>query len=192
MDMKKILLFFAVLFAFSTAFAQGSVRDISTVNYYGVDFSRARVYGASESGDQFVTAFLRINELVIGEWRKYNPGLFLRKNIKISDISVTQAVNIEVDPGEVHILNRGYHLSEADIQAAVREYDLNEVNGVGLVILGDLLDKSAGVGSYIVVFFDIATRDVIYARLAAGKAGGMGLRNYWAGALHNVLKSWQY
>ena len=38
------------------------------------------------------------------------------------------------------------------------------------------------------MLFDPATQEVILQMDMAGKPGGFGLRNYWAGSVYNALK----
>ena len=66
--MKKILLLFGLLVS-SFAFGQNNkeLKEIKNVNFYGVDFSLAKVYGAAETSEQFKKAFDGINFLFISE-----------------------------------------------------------------------------------------------------------------------------
>ena len=57
-----------------------------------------------------------------------------------------------------------------------------------LVLIATTLDKGNGIGYYTAVLFDPATQEVILQMDMAGKPGGFGLRNYWAGSVYNALK----
>jgi hypothetical protein len=39
-----------------------------------------------------------------------------------------------------------------------------------------------------IVFFDVATKEVLYFHKLIGDAKGFGFRNYWAGGIHNWMK----
>jgi hypothetical protein len=184
--MKKVFVFVLVVFTWTTLSAQSGVGD--NINYYGVDFSKTKVFGAAETGNQFKDAFGKINSLVIAEWSKYDPGKFLHKNIDIRDISATTRLNNEIDPLEIITSSSGYTLSEDDVAEMVRRYELQEKEGTGIVIIGEILDKSTYMGHFIVVCFDIASREVLHEQKMFGKARGFGLRNYWAGALYDALR----
>lgn len=184
--MKKLTTAVIAIFACVTLSAQTDIGN--DVNYYGVDFSKTKVFGATETGLQFKDAFGKINSLVIAEWPKYNLGKFLLKNIIIKDISATTLLNSNIDPSEVISTSSEYFISKDEIADMVRSYELKEKEGTGLVIIGELLDKSTYAGVFIVVYFDIASREVLHGQGIAGKARGFGLRNYWAGALHDALK----
>ncbi len=185
--MQKLIIAIAItIFGCATLSAQPGIE--SDVNYYGVDFSRTKVFGAAETGAQFKDAFGRINSLVIAEWPKYDPGKFLLKNIVVRNISATTRLNSEIDPSEVVTTSPEYFISKDEVAEMVRRYELRESEGTGLVIIGELLDKSTYNGVFIVVYFDIASREVLHGQGIAGKARGFGLRNYWAGALLDALK----
>ncbi len=184
--MKKIFVLAAALFACATLSAQSEVGN--NVNYYGVDFSKTKVFAAAESGLQFKDAFIRINTLVISEWPKYDPGKFLSKNIVVRDISATARLNDGIDPSEVKTTSSDYFISKDEVADMVRRYELQEEEGTGLVIIGELLDKSTYMGTFIVIYFDIATREVLHGQGMMGKARGFGLRNYWAGSLYDALR----
>lgn len=190
--MKKLFLFTVAMSAWTAASGQTNFGQYMEVNYYGVDFSRAKTFGASETGAQFVKAFGDINTLVIGEWKKYNVAKYLNKQVAIQDIAVAQRANNSIDQAQIPTTSSMYSLTNEDIAAMVKAYDIRETNGTGLVILGELLNKQNNRGSYVVVLFDIASREVLYHKSMQGKAGGFGLRNFWAGALYNVLKMWRY
>lgn len=59
----------------------------------------------------------------------------------------------------------------------------------GLVLIATTLDKGNGIGYYTAVLFDPATQEVILQMDMAGKPGGFGLRNYWAGSVYNASRS---
>lgn len=185
--MKNLFALAAAMFVCTTLAAQPNVGE--DVNYYGVDFSKTKTFGAAENGSQFKDAFGRINLLVISEWPKYDPGKFLHKNVAVRDIAPTTAVNNQIDPSGIATSASGYRLSEGDIADMVRGYMLKEREGTGLVIIGELFEKPTVLGGFYVVYFDVASREVLSFRQIIGKAGGFGLRNYWAGALLNALKN---
>jgi hypothetical protein len=185
--MKKLFAFISAMLSLAAVSAQSNADG--DVNYYGVDFSKTKVFGAVETGQEFKSAFGRINSLVIAEWPKYDPGKFLYRNIVVRDISATTSLNNEIDPSEVVASSSEYFISEDDIADMVRRYELRENEGTGLVIVGELLDKSTYTGNFIIVYFDIASREVLDGLGMAGKARGFGLRNYWAGALYEALRN---
>ena len=184
--MKKLFFIIAVMFVWTNLPAQTNAGH--EVNYYGIDFSGTKTFGATESGWEFKEAFDKINALVIAEWRKYNPGKFLDKKIEVMDITATERINDGIEPSAIDSGASVYSLTKDDMADMVSRYELQEGEGTGLVILGEFFDKSNVRGSFVVVYFDIATREVLDFFTIAGKARGFGLRNFWAGALYDGLK----
>ena len=75
----------------------------------------------------------------------------------------------------------------AQLPGILARYD-NGSGNKGLVLIATTLDKGNGIGYYTAVLFDPATQEVILQMDMAGKPGGFGLRNYWAGSVYNALK----
>jgi hypothetical protein len=186
--MKKFLILIAAMFVWTTLSAAPNVSI--DVNYYGIDFSKTKVFGAPETGYQFKNAFSQINSLVIAEWSKYDLGKYLDKNIVLKNISATTSVNNDIDASEIVDPSSEYYISQEEVAEMVRRYELQEEEGTGLVVIGEQLDKSTYMGTFIVVYFDIASREVLHQQKIAGKARGFGLRNYWAGALYRALRGY--
>lgn len=70
-------------------------------------------------------------------------------------------------------------ISQTNIAEAVRSYELSNQNGLGLVLIVDRLVKRTERGWVHVVFFDVATREVISSEYRGYKAGGGGFQNHW-------------
>jgi len=184
MKMKKLFALVVATLAAATLSAQSGA-----VNYYGVDFSHARAFGAAEAGFQFKEAFTRINSLVITEWTKYSPSKFLDVEVAVRDISATTRANNTVDVMKIDTNLANYRLTTETIADMVRAYDIAEKEGTGLVIIAGLLDKSTATADYHVVWFDVASREVRECIPTSGRAHGFGLRNYWAGSLYAALRN---
>ena len=187
--MKRISALVVALMACATLSAQPAQPGNTDVIYYGVDFSKTRVFAASETGSDFKDAFARINSLVIGEWAKYAPDQFFPVNIVASDISPTVRLNDAIDPLAIVSHSSAHTISTAEIADMLGRYKLDQTIGTGLVIIGESLNKSTNMGTFYVVIFDIATREYLQGWEITGKARGFGLRNYWAGALYAALRS---
>lgn len=175
-----------------TTFAQVNVRDISKIDYYGVDYSIAKVIGAKETAGQFKTAFDGINQLMVAESNKYNVGKFFKKEEVELLLNPTTTNNNGIDGTQLFTTNRGFKLSEEAIKGLVKNYVLEPKSEVGMVIIAELLQKESNMGNYYVVFFNTQSREILLSRHTSGKARGFGLRNYWAGSIYDVMKEWSY
>ena len=199
--MKRITLLTIALLALTTLSAQPGVPN--EVIYYGVDFSAVKIYGASRSGERFVRAFGEINDLVIADWDDYKFERRLRKRIVDSDISVTRAVNDLIDPESLGTESTENPLSDDQIAAMVRRYEIDETEGTGLVLIGEILNEwtnpliinnSVSIinddrGTFTLVYFDIATRRVLFHKSATGTAElSFRLPNYWAWSIRHMLR----
>ena len=68
-------------------------------------------------------------------------------------------------------------------------YSLGE--GIGLVFVAEQMNKINLIGSYYVSFFDLKNKGVLTTCCKIGKAGGFGMRNFWAATVYNMMKSWK-
>ena len=98
------------------------------------------------------------------------------------------------------------HITPQDIATTVRSYELEKTNGLGLVFIVDRFCENSstpanlrrplegrgsapiglhwsGGGVVHIVFFDVATREVIFAERQVHEPGGFGFRNYWFGVI---------
>ena len=73
-----------------------------------------------------------------------------------------------------------YCISFEDLQKVVDSYVIKETSGIGMVI--NLVDFNKGreYSMQWVTFFDIETREIMYAVLTTGEAGGGGMVGHWA------------
>ena len=127
-----------------------------------------------------------INRLFLSEPKKYDVAGFT--GIDILSTSVEQANEALGGLAAEQFTPRS---TKADIAAQLpgilARYD-NGSGNKGLVLIATTLDKGNGIGYYTAVLFDPATQEVILQMDMAGKPGGFGLRNYWAGSVYNALK----
>lgn len=79
-------------------------------------------------------------------------------------------------------------ITEKDIAAAVKNYKIKYNDGLGLVFIMDRLVRAQETGCLYVVFFDIASRKVVYSERMCTKSGGIGFRNYWFSPVKEVVK----
>lgn len=190
--MKKIVLVAVVLFCMgalqSVNAQQGDLNDINSLSFYGVDFSYARIYGADESGRQFLDAFEGINNLFESEPKKYSASkAFGVRSDELFNRQVKQDIN-DISTGELFTDDNHYVVADADIDQVVSKLEKQGDDQYGAVIVCGLLNKTANHGTFTFVIFDQDTREVVFQQEHSGKARGFGLRNFWAGALLSAMK----
>ncbi len=71
-----------------------------------------------------------------------------------------------------------------DLKKIVKSYVLSEKSGVGMVIVLENFNKEREYSLIWVTFFDIATREIMFAAEVSGKAGGAGMTKHWAEGVH--------
>lgn len=181
--MKKIILLLTLVFSLN-AFGQNYKNN--DIVFYGVDYSQVKVFGATEHYGHFREAFYAINALFVTEPNKYDVGKILGVNIVAQDFEPVEERSKTIE--DLLITNRNYELTDEQIQEAINSLPLLEEEGTGLVIVAQFLNKADKWGTYTIVYFDIATREILEAVDSRGKAGGYGLRNYWARSVLDALK----
>lgn len=187
--MKKSYLLL-LLFISLNAFGQNkvSLEDVDEVTFYGVDFSQVRIFGASETYDQFKTAFDGINNLFLTEPKKYKVSDFIDKDVNGINIEVAIKRLKLLDRKEFRTTNENYEIDEDALNGIIKDLKIKESEGVGLILVAQMLNKAKNTGYFHVVYFDIKSREIIDSWLAGEKAKGFGLRNFWARSVYSVLK----
>lgn len=188
--MKKTVLTMAALFAgYVLTFAQNPEAWEDKFTFYGIDFSLARVVGASESEEEFIEAFKGINELFLSEPEKYVQSLATRmkKEITAVDIDPVLAVIDEIDTEEIKINKTAELLSEDDLKYALLGLDIKPDNGLGLLVVCGGLDKGTEYGTFYYVIFDNRDMSILDTWASKGKSGGIGLCNYWARSFYRTI-----
>ena len=151
---------------------------------YGVDFSHAKVYAAEESVQDFARAFEAINLLLVREPEKYNFYNFCGCTVDLVLDPIMKVLST-ADYSNLKTYSKLY--PEIDYAKCVKEYNLPQKEGVGVVLFAKFLDKPAGNAIYTIVVFDVATREIQIQQDVSGSAGGFGLRNYWAKSIFVIL-----
>lgn len=185
--MKRIIFVFVAFLTVWSGRAQSLSEMPKPLRVYGVDFSLVKIYGAAESSFEFADAFQRINMLLLSEPEKYNFERFLHCPVATVDIKSVRQNNASGDYAAQ--FDREIRIGEAELQTLVNGYDFDATEGTGVILVALLLDKTQAKAAYDVVFFDIPTRKLLAVHRMSGKAGGFGLRNYWARSVYEVLKS---
>lgn len=193
--MKKIVFITIVLFCmglFQEMNAQNQkkdLRDIGSLSFYGVEFSYAKVFGAEETADQFLRAFMGINDLFFSEPVKYNASTaFGISNVEKFFGQVNQNVE-NISPNELFTSDHGYEVTDEEIARVVVGIDKQGDSQYGAIIIAGLINKASNYGKFTFVVFDQNTNEIIFQQTKAGKARGFGLRNFWATALRRAMKN---
>ncbi|MES2733977.1 MAG: hypothetical protein V4714_19675 [Bacteroidota bacterium] len=184
------------------------------MTWYGLDFSLAKFVGDFESAQvENITGIPSIvnpenatqirdkyfkswNYVIEDEKEKYDLPTFFKKESVIYDLSAVEAVNLQVNPDSMMVTEAPKELSKNEIQGAIRKYKAKSFTGLGLVFLVESFNKISNIACIDLVFFDIASGDVLFAKRCKAKPAGFGLRNYWVRSALEVMilskKSWKF
>lgn len=182
---KKVL--FSLLLLFSIFIA--NAKSTESVYVYGIDYSSVKVYGAEESVEQFKNAFEDINLLIMNEAKKYDFTDIVGENNKLKLEMILNSTK-ECDFSNIKTLDKD--IEPVDIAKKIKNYPIKETSGKGFIIIATLLDKSTNKATYKVVLFDVETREILKEAEFISKAGGFGLRNFWAKTIYTLTKKFEF
>lgn len=193
MKTKLILTVLLVLFCAGTALqAQDKARAKSekSITWYGIDFSAAKFTLVTEDPAIIVSQYLKsINALIQMEPDKYDLKKYFSKTEVEMDLDQVNAINAKIDPASL-VISDEYKITLDDVKKVIAQYNTKGKSGLGLLFVAENLHKVKQTGSYYVCFFDQNTKEIVDAQRFEVKAVGIGFRNYWAGSVYNIMKSW--
>lgn len=206
--MKKTFITLTLLLVLpfmAKGFGLGESQQAPKMNFYGIDFTLVKTFGVKEDAGKTALAFEEINKLIVTETKKYQYGNFFKKYIRqiaqTTDLGRIETlgfdnVNIDeaiyrarvMDEAGMPTYNKAYKIDDADLARLIKSFNTGSDTGYGVVYVAELLNKEDGIGNFIAVFFDVRTKKIVFADRVAGKAGGFGMRNYWASPLEKIFK----
>ncbi len=143
------------------------------------------------SKDEFRDSFLvQWNQLFIDEQKKYNVTKATGHSTVNLAIDVCINANKKLtkkeffsnDPSVFHTK------TEADITNAVKNYDFQKTEGLGMMFFVEGMESGTGQEGIWVTFVDIKSKTVLATRYESSKGQGSGFRNYWAKPMYVALK----
>lgn len=81
-----------------------------------------------------------------------------------------------------------YCISFEDLQKIINSYVINESQGIGMVINVVNFNKDREYSMQWITFFNIQTREILYAVLTTGEAGGGGMVGHWASGVEKGVR----
>ncbi len=195
MKNKKL---YAVIFfiGLSQAVFAQRARDMfspqTTITWLGIDFSQARFIGDYNKFRTEADArrlMEALNELMIIEKAKYDVGKMLLKQNVYLKLEVTKDHNktIDVDALLADSLKSHDHLVIDNIKEIVSQYDFEGNTGIGLMYNVETFNKTKSEALIWVTFINMDMKEVLFSEKLAQEPGGFGLRNFWAGAIDDMM-----
>lgn len=195
----KNLLFGLLLLSGIALKAQDASKVFSATEivWFGMDFTKAKFVGQFDQGMGAMPAtggdmrnkwIPQWNALIQNEQQNFDIKKALNKESVYYDIATINTLNSKIDPDGCMDVNPG-KIEKSSIDAMVKKYASNDKKeGVGLVYIIENFNKGSQVADVYVTFFDIATKKVLICEKISGTAKGIGMRNYWAGAVKAIIK----
>lgn len=198
--MKRIISVLIVASALSSTMAQ-TARDLFSANdikvsWLGIDFSHAKFIGGfsqiqdagelspSDIKNKYFPAW---NQLIIKEQKKYDVAGMLRKEKIFYDMDIVTNINSNT-------LLEGMEASSApnytmnDLKKFVSAYPLEGKSGIGIAFIVESFNKGTEQAIIYFVAISMSTKEVLIYEKINAHPGGFGIRNYWGGAIFDVIK----
>lgn len=200
--MRSILMILFYALTISNIKAQ-QVEDIlktSEIVWYGLDFSNAKFIGNFGHTKDAVSVENQIKNLLIPDWnaivieepQNFNLNTTLNKGSVFNDIKPVSNSNKNINADSLIDYNQVI-IKEGKLTTIVNGYISGEKKeGIALVFIVNYFDKNTQTASVNSVFFDIKTRKILMNQLFTGKPSGIGVKNYWAGAIKEIFKQLAY
>lgn len=194
--MKKILIILSFLFLTQNSFSQKALSKLfdgkTKIVFLGLDFTQAKFIGTDGFKDSYKlkTYYLaNWNSLLEDEYTKYNlPLNALKAKHYETNTSGLMVLNDEIDNMEERIINGSHYIDEKTIQKSVRKYIFSDNKGIGVSFVVESFNSSLEKAVIWVTFVNINNGSLLYTERMEGKAEGFGMRNYWAGSIHDVIE----
>lgn len=198
MNAKKLIVTLLIAISGVGLKAQ-TVNDIfeadTPITWLGLDMTGAIFIGDREkwgSQSDIANTIKSFNDLMEMEYsRKFNVGAMLKKKAEVTKkLDITRNHNSELDISNIlseksadHI-----HLRKDGVEQIAAAYNYEGMTGIGLMFNVESFNKTNNEGSLWVTFVNMATGEVLLTeRMTAGPRGA-GVRNYWAGAIHEIME----
>lgn len=197
--MKKIILSLLVIASGTFAKAQNAKSALSATEivWFGLDFTKAKFVGAFDqaggvapaTGSDMKSKWIPgWNSLIAKEPQNFDFKKSFRKDNVIYDLKSVNELNGKIDVDACMVYNEG-KIERTEIDGMVKKYTADiKKDGIGVSFIIENFNKGSQEATLFVTFFDIATKKVLVCEKMTGKAVGMGMRNYWAGAIKAILK----
>ncbi|MGH1337873.1 MAG: hypothetical protein ACRBFS_17260 [Aureispira sp.] len=194
--MKLFLAICFVLLQFNVLEAQELKKFFNsskvTVDFVGLDFSNVQLVGAEGFTDppKIQNYYFPVwNGLLLSEISKYDvKGAFYKDNVTY-ELEVVEAVNEEVEYIDLVTNSSPKSFTDQEIQKIVRAYGTKNLQSdFGLTFIVHSLNKLQERAYIYVVIFNPKTKKVLFSERMSGEARGFGFRNYWAGAVYDIIK----
>lgn len=199
--MKKVVLILLLALSFN-AFSQNTIKEVFTSNtivWYGLNFSKAKMIGQFDqamgagmaSGSDLKNKWIPSwNSIILTEPKNFKIKEAFHKDDVFYDITANEKLNANINAEELMTFNSyKFDDSQKTVKGIVAKLRGGEkTEGIGVTFIVESFNKSLDEAVFYVTVFDIKTKNILIVERMVGKPVGIGLRNFWEGAVKHVLK----
>jgi hypothetical protein len=166
------------------------------IHWLGVDFSKVQLVGDfSQFAEAGMKSSVEIknryfpgwNHLILDEREKYDIKGMLRKESITYSIDMITDLNSKAATEDLEQDNARKFTPE-EVEAFVKAYQPESKDGIGIVFIAETLNKAETEAWFHFVAIDLSNNSILFTDRLKGEPAGIGLRNYWAGAIYDVIK----
>lgn len=176
---------------------KSKVSSAKEIVWFGMDFTKAKFVGQFDQGMGAMPAtggdmrnkwIPQWNALIQNEQQNFDIKKALGVESVYYDIANMNTLNSKLNPDGIMDVNPG-KIDKSEVDGMVKKYEsVDKKDGVGLAFVVENFNKGSQMADVYVTFFDIATKKVLICEKVSGPARGVGMRNYWAGAIKGIIK----
>ncbi len=160
------------------------------VVFYGYDFTYLKLTNPKKTNDgiNYVNEYVyQWNDLMM---KKFIPLEKMKKWLGKPNLRWGTGVfgNYRYNEPGNFVVPVNYCVSFNEIQEIVASYELNDYNGIGMVVNVINFNKIDETVTVYITFFDIESRSIMFATQAVGKASGSGMDGHWAEGINSAVR----
>ena len=205
--MKNILFLALVILFISPLYAQDNREEIyysykpeaiansQSLVWYGYDLRFSHMLDQKKFGDEEIIVKDHIPgiQTILEELYKEN---YVKKLTNKDNVIIEMPTVHDLADGmnpENFMVRRNINITIEELKSIVKEYNLPQNEGLGLVTFVEMFNKTDTYVSAYIIFFDIKTREVYHATRTSSSAGGKGgFNQYWANGIINLTRDYLY
>jgi hypothetical protein len=169
---------------------KAKAKSEKSITWYGVDFTLAKFTLVTEEPSVIVNQYLKaINTLIQTEQEKFDLKKWFDKSEVVYELDQVNEKNAKINPDGL-VIGDEHKITPDDVKRVLAGYKTQGKPGLGLIMVAENLSKVKQIGSFYVCFFDQSSKEIIDLERFEAKAAGFGFRNYWAGSVFNIMKTW--
>jgi hypothetical protein len=144
---------------------KNDVFGAATFTFYGFDYTGLKLADGSRVGQDFKKFFPSLSKVLLAQYNEKKLEINFRKAkgaITFNSIP-TETENDKINNGKF-VTQVPQKISPDSLSLMVKTYQILEKDGIGSVIIFDCFNREAETVTAHMVFFDISTRTVLYAK----------------------------